>query len=86
MGQVGEVLEVWTDPEEPGSHAATMASGFSTSKWEAAIAADPEVASSVRRAAACSPSGSRVRLALVLVSNACSDLLGGAYDASSLAV
>ncbi len=84
MEQVGKVLEVWTDPEDPGSHAVAMVGGFQTSKMEASIATDPEVAPSVRRAASCSPSDSRVRFALAMVSDACSKLLGELYDPASL--
>jgi hypothetical protein len=84
IGQVGRVLEVWSDPEGPGSHAAALETGFPTSRWEASIAADPEVASSVRRSASSSPPDSRIRLSLALVSKACSKLLGEAHDPSLL--
>lgn len=82
--QIGVAVEVWSDPEEANSHTAILDSGFDTSRHEASIATDPEVASSVRRAVACSPPGSVARSRLQAVSEACSALFGGTYDASTL--
>jgi hypothetical protein len=82
--QIGVTLEVWSDPEEAGSHTAVLESGFNTSRYEGSVATDPEVAASVRRAVACSPPGSLARSRLRSVSEACVVLFGGTYDASTL--
>jgi hypothetical protein len=81
--QVGAVLEVWADPERPGMHVAVLRFGYPTSKYEAGIATDPDIAASVRRTAVVAP-GSLLRVRLRTVSEACSTILGEAYDRSSL--
>lgn len=82
--QIGEVLEAWSDPENKGSHVVILASGHDTSKWEARVVGDDDVASSVRRAVSVSPVESIARLRLKMVSNACSSILGEDYDPSTL--
>ncbi len=82
--QIGLVLEVWSDPEDPSSHTAILQSGFDTSRFEGSIATDPEVGPSVRRAVSCSPPGSMARERLRSVAGACAILFEGNYDASIL--
>lgn len=77
-GQIGHVLEVADDPDT-GLKVVLVDGGHATSKYEAAIAADPEVAGPVRRAALRSPRDSALRARLELVDSACSDILKGAH-------
>ncbi len=76
--QIGPVLEAWSDPGSEELHTVIVGGPVhATSKYEAAIARDPEVAQSVLRAVAASPPGSAARAALRRVSDAVVSVDGG---------
>lgn len=75
--QVGHVLELWLGPA--GFYVAVTDGGHSTSKYEAAVVSDQELAEAVRSAARQSHLGSALRSRLGLVDAACAAILKEEY-------
>ncbi len=72
--QIGHVLEAWED-EEPGLHVLVLDGGHATSRYEAAIAGDPEVSVPLRRVSSASPVTSVLRGRLAMIDAACATVL-----------
>lgn len=72
--QIGHVLEALEDVD-PGLHVLVLDGGHATSRYEAAIADDPEVSVPLRRISSASPAASALRGRLAMVDAACATVL-----------